>query len=208
MGARFGRAYPPYRIYHNNYLALPVFSSVATGASVNAASLSWTHTASAGDSVFIFVASYGNYGATSVTYGGVATTALQTVAFDGNGTYGYLEAFRATSVAGGASTVAVTMTGSTYTTGCSIGIQQATTLGTIGTAAGFNSITQSLSLGLGQLAVQAFGAYGAFTPSGGTNKFDNGVANAWMSISIASVTTTFTASSSSSYWAGIAIPVN
>ena len=142
--------------------------------------MSGSHTATAGATVIVCVAwdNTFNPGPTGVTYGGTAMTQMPTTVTN---TYIGLAFYYLINVSSGSNTVQVTLgTGSTNVlTVMSVGVLGVATSSGIGTMQKVPSSTgtatsysQSVSLTIGQMAIQAFGNYGGGnsqqTPSGGT----------------------------------------
>jgi hypothetical protein len=182
---------------------VPVFNAVGAGFSAANSSVtsgSWSHTATAGAyAIALFLSSQT---ASSVTYGGSAMTSLGSITDAGATTYMY----GLSNVAGGAQTVAVTISAAGQLIGNSLSYTGVTTVGTPVTVIGSSaSASQAMTCTTNQILVHAFGGQFLFTsPSGGTTRYNGGTAG-WEALLIqdATANATFAASLTSGNWAGI-----
>lgn len=192
----------------------PTFDAAGAGATGNASSKSWTHTATAGayGLVFCGVGVNATY-PTGVTWGGTAMTQLGTI------TYGSIVSFAVyglASVAGGAKTVTSTYAASHPQVCNSVSYTNVSTAGTPTTATGdSNSFTQSVTDSTGQMIVQAFlqqGGSAISSPSGGTLRSALNSGNDAIAIQDSKTSTTFTGSyatvGTSVYYVGIGVVIH
>lgn len=217
MGARFGRAYPPYRIYHNVAYVSPVFDAIGAGGAANATSVSWTHTATVGADVFAWV-NTGSGSTSSVTYGGTSMTLILGVFNNNNSADGYLSLWHLTNAPAGSNTVVASFSGTVLSAANTVSYLRVTGIGTTTSVFG-NGTSQSQTVSgvnFGNIAIQAFGASTSTLSSnwggasGGTNRYHLNGTNGECLISISdtsTTSTTFTNSTATSNWSGIALQV-
>ncbi len=147
-------------------LAPVIFDATGAGGAVNpAASVSWSHTATAGAAVVVGVASDNTgTGTYTCTYGGTTMTVLSNFQYYNDGTnFQYLTAFGLLNVPGGAKTVLVTPNHSSYMTANSVSYLHVFGFGSPATASG-NGATESISTSATQGLV--FNLLANFNPSG------------------------------------------
>lgn len=199
----------------------PTFDAVGAGANNDAAvgSVTWAHTAASGADLFVYIdnlTTNTSYWPTAVTYNGTAMTQIATHN-DGDG-IGTLLLFHLAHAGNGSSAnVVATWGNNPYQAVCnSISFNNVGGVGSPGYAQDSNTHstpTQSATLPLpGTLILQGFayqeaGGVGAVTTSGGTQDYsyyDAGYTSS-LTINHAASTQTFTGSTASTYWAGIAV---
>lgn len=194
-------------------LAAPAFDAVGTGWTNTGAAPSWSHTATAGAYVIIYIEVYADTNAvSSVTYGVLTPTLLGSIYDDNDIANGTLYMYGLAGVPGGTETVAVTTTGSHFTSCCSVSYTNVSSVGTPATVYGISgspSPSQSVTCSAGQMISQAFGATTTYidSPSGGTNRYDNEALESYTGLHIndATASTTFSATvAGGGPWAGIA----
>ena len=193
-------------------LSVPVaFDAVGAGNTGTTTSLSWTHTATAGAYVVVGVATAGDVTLTA-TYGGAAMSSLGRQ-YGNNTPGGVTEFFGLNTVAGGAKTVAATLSTATY--GCANSVSYLNVGSVSAPTYSFGS-GQNLSISATCSANQKIvaGLAGNNTAvtlgslAGGVNRFSvNSGGAAALAVSDADVNTTFTAFNSSGFpaWSGIAV---
>lgn len=192
----------------------------ATGGGDTSAStrntISWSHTATAGAYVVVAVTIYGNYvvSASYPTYGATVMTSIGSMNLGNNATYGVVHLFGLANAPGGAQTVTVNISGTTYVVGNSVSYLNATSADTAQTAYGVDSAaTKAATCSAGQMIVEATGSYNAGSGVdtallGGANRYNAG-ARANLNINDASASTTFSATcpGSNRAWSIVAVPL-
>lgn len=190
------------------------YSTIGTGNAPGAhtSSLSWTHTAAAGDDVFALVniRSAGAYPAiNSFTYGGVAMTQLAMVYSGSSSAGGWLALYHLANAPGTNQTVSVSLSASQYANGNSVSFKN---VGSIGTPSTTTATSQTLTGVPNGILLQAFGDIGSLSSlAGGTvlyNQTAAGYADLVIQDSSATGAVTFTAKSSTGYTAGIGVVLN
>jgi hypothetical protein len=205
----------------------PTFDAVGTGFTGTGSTFNLTHTIGpSGAYLVVDIITYGyqggffgfgNYNAPTVTScvcAGVAMTQLGTIGVDNSPPYGILTRFGLAGQTAGPKTIAVTLSGYTdAVTAGSVSYVGVSSVGTTVTAYGSGNASQLVTAAQGAIMVQSFANYNAataWTPSGGTNRYNNGSSTFYtnLCISDATATTTFTATATSvSYWAALATPL-
>lgn len=205
---RLGRSYPAQRIWTPYVKPVgptgPVYDAIGAGGVATAGTVSWSHTATAGAAVLVFVACNAT-STSSVTYGGTSMTSAGSVFEDNISGDGQLSVWKLTNVTGGAQTVAVTLGTAAHVVGNSLSATGVTTVGSPSTNFGTSTPSQSVTWAAAQLIVQAFGADASMgSPTGGTNRYNSSGA-ASLTISTATANTTFGAANTFNQWAGAAV---
>lgn len=186
--------------------AVPVFDAVGGGSTAFAQTVTWSHTAAAGATVFLF----GGYAGTPTTptYAGTAMTVLTSVA----DTQGDIQAlWKIVGVPGGPQTVSVGTSAGHNFLGNTVSVTGVNTVGTpatLETGPTAGPASQSVSCSTNQLILQGFqdSISGGLSASGGTLQWTDPAASV-QSISTATISTTFTATlgGASDYWTGISV---
>lgn len=181
----------------------------------------WTHT-SGQDYVLACMTVDRAVSSPSATFATKAMTLLANVNLNGsNGTGGVLLVFgfdmKANNIAAGTNTIVLNQGVDAFVIAQSISYPNVSYAGTPvivqGSASAPSQAVSSLSDGI---VAQMFGAAdpssGAFTPSGGTNRYNGStaggsIANTMLSLSDASAPATFTAAQAKANWAGVVVPL-
>lgn len=194
----------------------PAFDAMGNGTQAQAASWTYSHTATAGAYVIAELTFDRAATVNSLTYGGTAMTLLGTVNHNNTSAKGFTRLYGLANAPGGAQTVAVSLSdGSGWAVSNTFSYTGVASVGTVQTVFGLGtSLAQSVSRIAGQRIVQAFGhgesatGNGFTSPSGGTNRWNqnSNVGSASATFSDAVANTNFAASCASSCnWAGIAL---
>lgn len=169
---RLGRSYPVERIFVPGIVPV-LFDAVGAGGHGNATSGSWTHVAAAGTYALATVTTSAGATVTAATYGATAMTVLGSIPLNNVAGNGAVTLLGLANVAGGSSTIAVTMSTTHSFSGNSVSYKNVAAVGAPVTAFG-SSATASLAAtaGPGQLVVRCFGGeLQAFTTNtGGTQR--------------------------------------
>jgi hypothetical protein len=184
----------------------PVFDAAGSGAHTSLGStLSGTHTATAGATVFAFVLS-GNASTVSATYGGTSMTSVDSVEVNNAGP-ATLHFFQLSSAPSGSQTVSVTLTGSTSASFGTVSYTGVTSVGTPSTTFGSSaSPSQALTCSANQLILECIGTTQTISSdSGGTSRFKSTTTQG-VAIQDSTTSTTFGATlAASAAWAAIGV---
>ena len=178
-----------------------------TGIALNAGS--WSHTATAGDTVLVFVQNDRAGDLNGVTYDDVSMDLVGVVAANNDASNGRLWLYRLDDAPGGTKTVAVTFAAGVY---CSAQSVSYANVGAVGAPiAGYGTGTAlsqpSVAVKAKQIAVQSFGASSKngggvnstavlSSFSGGTHRWDSGTGRPGLAVSDSDTSTGFAATSS------------
>jgi hypothetical protein len=192
------------------------FDSVGAGSDLESGTtISWTHdVVTAGAEAIAAVGIKGSATVSSVQFGGTTmTSAGPAENLDNTSGDGLLQFFTLADVPSGSQTVTVTISATDEIIGQSVAYTGVASVSATQNADGDGtSLSQTVDCTSGQMIVQAFAGnhIDAFTSvSGGTNRSNKSI-NALgegiqLSVSDATASTTFTASSGSADWAGVAV---
>ncbi|QGJ87899.1 hypothetical protein SEA_KILLIGREW_4 [Mycobacterium phage Killigrew] len=191
---------------------VPTYGSIGAGVAWFSTA-NFNFTAPSGYDLIAFVATDRT---TTVTLniGGTAMTELASVANNNVSTYGAVHAYR--RVGGGtgsAQTVAVSTTNGSWAHVNVVAVSGVSSVSTVSAYGNSTSLSHSVTVSSGQLAIQAFGTGNAgsetsvlSSPTGGTNRYLLNVLGADLSISTATSTATFGASlGSANPWSSLAL---
>jgi hypothetical protein len=200
---------------------LPItFDASGAGGTADSTTCSWSHTAAAGAHVWVPFLLAVNETVSSVKFGSSTMTSVTSLGLDNSTSDGVLHLYSLSSAPGGAQTVTITLGTATFIIGTSESYKGVASVGSAATVYGASTaLSQSVSLSAGQWAFQVFG--GASTSSallsslsGGTNRYNNNYQGADGYLDLVTndtnaASTTFDATgASTTYYAGITVPMN
>lgn len=199
---------PPDADFAGTGVSAPMFDAAGPGKVFeDVGSASWTHTATAGADVFVEIVSVDS-AVDGVTYDGQAMTLVHSMwANNSSGSDTRLLCYRKSNVAGGAKTVAVDFASTSMGCGNSVSILNVGAVSTQTVYGNGDSMSQSVTVGLGQFVLQAFGThnYQMESLSGGTNRYNGPghFAQGGLVVNTATASATFTAITDwDTEWAG------
>ncbi|QKO03208.1 hypothetical protein SEA_AWESOMESAUCE_21 [Mycobacterium phage Awesomesauce] len=195
----------------------PVAFDAATESNGSLGDITFSHTAAAGADVFVVVNQDRNAtGVTGVTCGGVAMTALGSVLHNNAASNGRLYLFRLAGAGDGSSkSIVVSRAGTAWYQAHAVSLLNVGSVGTLTSVFGTGtSLSQSVTVPAGGLALQVFGTGGAggatlTVNSGATNRLSSSTSGNATASSTASTSGTVSATSNNSRpWSGLALPIN
>lgn len=207
---RLGRGYPVHRIFKPPAGIVPVaYDATGAGSTGTASSGTWSHTATAGAYVLVFVTTTTSVTVSSVTYGASAMSVLGSVNLNNVLSNGVLTLLGLASAPSGAQTVTVNMSAAHSYSANSVSYLNVGSVGAAATAFGSGgTASMTVSDSSGQMIVCGLGDHAFTSVAGGTQRYLTGGGVVGTTLILDSVSSSTLSAAASGVWAGIAVVLN